>query len=57
MEHSSKRNEALMAILKKSHADAFSGNTYTVDYVEHFMSDKLYEFAHRMDSCSVAEPV
>lgn len=57
MEHSSKRNEALMAILKKSHADALSGNTYTMDYVEHFMSDKLYEFAHRMDSCSVAEPV
>ena len=36
-------NEALVAILKKSHAQAMSGQTVTMDEVEHFMSDKVYD--------------
>ena len=54
---SSKRNEALMAILRKSHEQAVAGNTYSMDDVEHFMSDKLYELTHSMDTSCVAEPV
>ena len=53
----SKRNEALMAILSKSHEQAVAGNTYSMDDVEHFMSEKLYELTHSMDTCCVAEPV
>ena len=52
-----KNKEALMAILRKSHEQVLAGQTYSMDYVEHFMSDKLYELKHRMDTCSVAEPV
>ena len=36
---------------------ALAGQTFSMDYVEHFMSDKLYELTHRMDTCSVAESV
>lgn len=50
-------NEALKAILRKSHEQAMSGNTFTMDYVERFMHDKVYELKHRMDSYRVAEPV
>jgi len=35
-----KSNEALMAILKRSHEQALAGNTYSMDYVERFMSNK-----------------
>jgi hypothetical protein len=34
-------NEALIAILKKSHAQAMAGQTVTMDEVEHFMSDNF----------------
>ena len=57
METKAKDNKALMAILKKSHEQALAGQTFSMDYVEHFMSDKLYELTHRMDTCSVAESV
>ena len=49
------RNDALMSILRKSHEQALAGETYSMDYVERFMSDKLYELTHRMDTCCVAE--
>lgn len=49
-------NTALLNILRKSHEQALAGETYSMDYVERFMHDKLYELEHRMDSCCVAEP-
>ena len=52
-----KSNEALMAILKRSHEQALAGNTYSMDYVERFMSNKLYELANSMDPCCVAESI
>ena len=36
-------NEALVAILKKSHAQAMAGQTVEMDEVERFMHDKVYE--------------
>lgn len=50
------RNEALKAILRKSHAQALAGESYSMDYAEHFMNNKIYELEHRMDTCCVAEP-
>ena len=50
-------NTAMLNILRKSHEQALAGETYSMDYVERFMQDKLYELEHRMDSCCVAEPV
>ena len=44
-----------MAILRKSHQEAIDGNTYSMDYVERFMNEKLYELTHRMDAYCVAE--
>ncbi len=49
-------NEALIAILKKSHAQAMAGQTVTMDEVEHFMSDKVYELTNPVDAYCVAEP-
>ena len=49
-------NEALIAILKKSHAQAMSGQTVTMDEVEHFMSDKVYELTNSVDAYCAAEP-
>lgn len=48
-------NEALIAILKKSHAQAMAGETMTMDEVEHFMNDKVYELTHPVDAYCVAE--
>ena len=44
------RKEALMAILRKSHAQALTGETYSMDYVNHFMNNKIYELEHRTPS-------
>ena len=41
--------EALISILKKSHAQATAGQTVTMDEVEHFMNDKVYELTHSVD--------
>ena len=49
--------EALLKILRKSHEQALAGETYSMDYVERFIKDKVYELNHRMDSCCVAEPL
>ena len=37
-------NEALIAILKKSHAQAMAGQAVTMDEVEHFMSDRISQY-------------
>ena len=50
-------NDALIAILKKSHAQAMAGETMTMDEVEHFMNDKVYELTHPVDAYCVAEPL
>lgn len=39
-------NEALVALLQKSHAQAVAGQTVTMDEVERFMHDKVYELTH-----------
>ena len=49
-------NAAMLKILRKSHKQALAGKTYSMDYVEHFMHEKLYELEHRMDCCCVTEP-
>lgn len=49
-------NEALVAILKKSHAQAISGQTVSMDEVERFMHEKVYELTNSVDSYCVAEP-
>ncbi|MDE7086380.1 MAG: hypothetical protein K2O48_06830 [Prevotella sp.] len=50
-------NEALVALLQKSHAQAVAGQTLTMDEVERFMHDKVYELTHPMDTYCVAEPL
>ena len=40
--------------MKQNH-DHMNTN-YSMDYVEHFMNNKIYELEHRMDTCCVAEP-
>ncbi len=50
-------DEHLCAILRRSHEQALSGNTFTEDFVEQFMDSKVYELTHQMDAASVAEPV
>lgn len=44
-------NEALLAILRKSHEQALAGNTVSMDEVEHFMLSSL-----RKSSCSIPFP-
>ena len=48
-------NDALIEILKKSHAQAMDGQTISMDEVECFMNDKIYELTNPMDVCCVAE--
>ena len=50
-------NEALVTLLKMSHQQALTGQTYSSAEVEQFMNNRIYELTHRMDACSVAEPV
>ena len=38
-------NTALLNILRKSHEQALAGETYSMDYVEHFMHEKLMSYA------------
>lgn len=49
-------NEALKTILNQSHAQAMTGQTVSMDEVERFMNDKVYELTHPVDACCVAEP-
>ena len=51
------KNEALVAILKKSHAQAMAGQTVSMDEVKIFMKNKLNELTGKVDACCVAEPL
>ena len=48
-------NEALVAILKKSHAQAMADQTVAMEEVEHFINEKVYELKDSVDTCCVAE--
>ena len=50
-------NESLIAILKKSHSQAMSGQTVSMDEVERFMNEKVYELTHQVDAYCAAESV
>lgn len=50
-------DEHLCAILRRSHEQAVSGNTFSEDFVEQFMDSKVYELTHQMDTACVAESV
>ena len=46
-------NDALVAILKKSHAQAMAGQTVSMDEVEHFMQEKVYEYSFKLWGCKI----
>ena len=50
-------NEALVAILKKSHEQAMNGEAVKMDEAERFIQDKLYELTSPVDAYCVAEPL
>ena len=39
-------NDALKKILEKSHQQALAGDTLSMNAVERFMEDKIYELTH-----------
>ena len=49
--------DSLIIALRHSHRQALAGETVSMDEVERFMDDKIYELTHRVDSYSVAESV
>ena len=49
-------NEALVAILKKSHEQAMNGEAVKMDEAERFIQDKVYELTSPVDAYCVAEP-
>lgn len=49
-------DEALVAILKKSHAQALAGQTISMEEVECYITNLEYELTHRMDAYCAAEP-
>ena len=49
-------NDALKTILTRSHAQAMAGQIVSMDEVERFMNDKVYELTHPVDAYCVAEP-
>ena len=48
-------SDDLIKILEMSHTQTMSGQTLTMDEVEHFMYDKAYELTHSVDTYCVAE--
>ena len=50
-------NNALTALLQKSHAQAMAGNTIPSPKVSQLMHERVYELTGFMDACRVAEPV
>ena len=50
-------NEALVAILKKSHEQAMNGKAVNMDEAERFIEDKVYELTSPVDAYCVAEPL
>ena len=51
------RDETMIAILKKSHAEALAGKTFSMEEVERLMDERIYELTHRMDGFRAAEPI
>ena len=49
-------NEALVALLKKSHEQALNGETVGMDEVKSFIQDKIYELTSPVDAYCAAEP-
>ncbi|MBR5159122.1 MAG: hypothetical protein IKW84_06025 [Bacteroidaceae bacterium] len=52
-----KTNDALVAILKKSHAQAMAGQTVSMDEVKIFMKNKVDELTSKVDARCVAESI
>jgi hypothetical protein len=52
-----KSNEALIAILKKSHSQAMAGETMSMDEIKTFMKNKVNELTNQVDVYSVAESI
>ena len=50
-------NNALVALLQKSHAQAVAGETIPSSRVSQIMHEKVYELTRSMDASRVAEPV
>ena len=48
--------DALIAILKKSHADVLAGKTYSQEEAERFLDRRMYELRDTMVGTCVAEP-
>lgn len=48
-------NEALIAVLKKSHAQALAGETVSNDEIKIFMKNKVNELTGKVDACCVTE--
>ena len=44
-----KRNEALIAILKKSHVQAMAGETMSTDEIKSFMKNKVNELTNQVN--------
>lgn len=50
-------NEALVAILKLSHAQAMAGQTMSSDDIKIFMKNKVDELTSKVDACCVSESI
>ena len=48
-------DDGLILALKHSHEQALAGDTFTMEEVDQFMKEKIYELTHRVDTYSVAE--
>ena len=48
--------EALIAILRRSHEDVMAGKTYSQEEAERFLDHRLYVLRDTMVSTCVAEP-
>ena len=48
--------DALIAILRRSHADVMAGKTYSQEEAERFFDQRLYELRDTMVGACVAEP-
>ena len=51
------KEDSLCTILRHSHEQALNGNTYTMEFVEQFMDNKVYELTNQMDINCVAESI
>lgn len=50
------KDETMIAILRKSHAEGLAGKNLSMDQVESLVNQKIYELTHRMDAICAAEP-